>query len=70
MDPPTTLSYLLGLPSPPFKDRISWRIFPIPPAPAVFDPPVIDVRSMGQEHIGNGAPVLVEAVSQGRDILP
>jgi hypothetical protein len=31
---------------------------------------VIDVRAVGQEHIGKGAPVLVEAVSLERDYFP
>ena len=46
----------------PFQHRIYWRIFPIPPAPALFDQHVIDVGAIGQEDIRKGASVLVEAV--------
>jgi len=35
---------------------------PIPPAPAIFDQRVIDLRVIGQEHLSKGAHVLVEAV--------
>jgi len=31
---------------------------------------VIDVGAIGQEHIGKGAPIFVEAVSQERDFFP
>ena len=41
----------------------------MPPAPAVFDQLVIDVRSILQEYIGKGAPVLVEAVGLEGDFL-
>ena len=34
------------------QHRIPWCIFPIPPAPAVFDQCVIDVGAIGQEYIG------------------
>ena len=54
----------------PFKHRIPRRILPIPPAPAVFDQRVIDVGAIRQEHIGKGAPVLVEAVRLERDFFP
>ena len=53
----------------PLKDRVSRRILPIPPAPAVLDERVVDVGAIGQEHISKGASVLVEAVSQERDIV-
>jgi len=39
------------------------------PAPAVLDQRVIDVGAIRQEHIGKGAPVLVQAVSLKRDFL-
>lgn len=54
----------------PFQHRIPWRILPVPPAPAVFDQRVIDVGPIGQEHIGNGALVLVFAVRLKRDLFP
>ena len=47
--------------------RITWRILPIPPAPALFDQGVVDVRAIGQKQIGNGAPVLVLAECLKRD---
>jgi hypothetical protein len=42
----------------------------MPPTPAVFDQGVIDVGAIGQEHIGKGALVLVEAVRLERDFFP
>ena len=54
----------------PFKHRITRRILPIPPAPAVFDQRVIDVGPIGQDHIANGALVLVVTVSLDGDFLP
>jgi len=61
-DRPTSLSCSLALPSPTLPAPYHWRIFPIPPAPALFDQHVIDVLSVGQEDIRKGASVLVEAV--------
>ena len=52
----------LGLQLQPHELLIGWRILPIPPAPGVLDLCVIDVRAIGQKHIGNGALVFVEAV--------
>ena len=52
------------------KLGIPWRILPVPPAPAIFHQFMVDVGAIRQEHIGNGAPVLVEAVSLKRDFLP
>jgi hypothetical protein len=46
----------------PFKDRISRRIFTIPPTPALLYEFMIDVRSIQQEHVSKGAPVLILAV--------
>jgi hypothetical protein len=42
---------------------------PIPPAPAVFDQCVIGVGAIGQDHILNGALLLVVAVSLERDFF-
>ena len=61
-DRPISLSCSLALPSPTFQHRIHWRIFPIPPAPALFDQHVIDVGAVGQEDLRKGASVLVVAV--------
>jgi hypothetical protein len=33
---PTSLSWRLVRPSPTFENRVTWRLLPIPPAPAVF----------------------------------
>ena len=44
-------------------------ILPIPPAPAIFDEFVIDVGTIGQEHIGKGAPVLVLPVGLEHDFF-
>jgi hypothetical protein len=70
---PQPLPARSGIPLQPFEHRISRRILPIPPAPAVFDLHVIDVGSIRQEDITKGAPVLVEAVrrrSRGSLTLP
>jgi len=40
---PSLSCFLLQL----FQHRISWRILPIPPAPALFDEFVVDVRAIG-----------------------
>jgi hypothetical protein len=42
---------------------ILWTIpiFPIPPAPAIFDQRVIGVGSIGQNHLADRAPKLVLA---------
>jgi hypothetical protein len=53
-----------------FEYGIPRRIFPIPPAPAVFDERVIDVGPIGQEHIGEGAPVPVETVGLDGIVFP
>jgi hypothetical protein len=45
----------------PCEFCIPWRVFPIPPAPAVFDQRVIDVGALVQDHIPNDARVLVVA---------
>src|SRR5512141_514245 len=42
-----------------FQHRIPRHIFPIPPAPALFDQGVIDVDASRQKYIGKGTPVLV-----------
>jgi hypothetical protein len=47
----------------PFENDIPWRILPIPPAPAVLDQLLIEAHPIGQNHILDGALVLVEAVS-------
>jgi hypothetical protein len=57
-DHPTILSWPLVLSS------LARRIFPIPPAPALFDQQVIDVGAIRQEHIPKGAPVLVVAADK------
>ena len=53
-----------------FKLRISWRISPIPPAPALLDEFLIEIHAIGQEHISQGALVLVMAVGLDRHVLP
>jgi hypothetical protein len=45
-----------------FENSITLRILPISPAPALFDQRVIDVGAIRQKYVGNGAPMLVEAV--------
>jgi hypothetical protein len=40
-----------------FQHRISRRILPIPPAPAMLDEFLIQVHAIGQEHVSNGASV-------------
>ena len=60
-DQSTSLSSPLALLFLPFQYRIPWRILSIPPAPALLDQGVIDVRVIRQEHIGKGAPVLILA---------
>jgi hypothetical protein len=42
----------------------------MPPAPAVFDQRVIDVGAIGQDHVSNGALVLVEAIGLKCDFFP
>jgi hypothetical protein len=54
----------------PFQHPITWRILPIPPTPALFGVFLIDVGIIGQDHIPNGARVLVLAVGLDRDFLP
>ena len=54
----------------PFQHRILWRVLPIPPAPALLDEFLIDVRAIRQEHIGKRALVLVVAVRLERDFFP
>ena len=49
--------------------KVPPRILPIPPAPAVFDQRVVDVRSVRQEHVSKSSPVLVETVSLERDFF-
>jgi hypothetical protein len=41
----------------------------MPPAPTVFDQGVIVVGAIGDQHVGNGTPALVEAVSLERNLL-
>ena len=41
----------------------------VPSAPAIFDKLVIEVGAIRQEHIGKGAPILVETVSLERDLF-
>ncbi len=53
-----------------FEHSIAWCIFSVPPAPAVFDQHVIDLGTIGQEHVSKGALVLVEAVLLDRDFFP
>jgi hypothetical protein len=48
---------------------VSRDIPPIPPVPAVFNQRVVDVRSVQQEHVSKGAPVLVETVRLERVFL-
>jgi hypothetical protein len=49
--------------SSPYQHRIQWRrILPISPAPALTDKFLVEVYPIGQDHIPNGAPVLVEVV--------
>ena len=45
-------------------------VFPIPPAPAVFDQRVIDVGPIGQTHIGKGVSRPVAAVRLEEDFFP
>ena len=54
----------------PFKYGIPWRVLPIPPAPAVFDECVVDVRAIAQEHVSQRAPELVLAVGLEDNISP
>ena len=46
------------------------RVFPIPPAPALFDQVMIDVRSIRQDHISKDALVPVLAAGLNGDFLP
>jgi hypothetical protein len=62
-DQPTGLSVLLGRLAHP-SSPVSPGAYPIPPAPAVFDQRVVDIRAIGQEHIGNGVRVLVVAAAK------
>jgi hypothetical protein len=41
---------------------VAGRIFSVPPAPALLDEFLIEVRAIGQNHIAKDALVLVEAV--------
>ena len=50
-DQPTSPSWPLVRPSQPFKHRISWRIFPIPPTPTGSDQHVIEVGAIQQGNI-------------------
>ena len=54
----------------PFKHRISRRILPIPPAPALLDEFLIEVHPIGQDHIPKDAFVLVVAVGLDGDFFP
>ena len=67
-DRPTSFSWSLGRPALALRASISWRILSIPPA--LFDQHVIDVGAIRQEHIGNGASVLVLTEYLERDFLP
>jgi len=67
---PTSISSSLALPSLALPARITGRILPIPPAPAVFDQRVIDVRTIFQDHISNSSVILVLAECLERDFLP
>ena len=49
----------------PFQHRIPWRIFPIPPTPAIFDQLMVDVGAIRQEHIGKGAAAMRREMDQG-----
>ena len=49
--------------------KILLRILPIPPAPAILNEYVVDVRSVPQEHVSKGASVLVKTVSMERDFF-
>jgi len=53
----------------PFQHRVSWRIFFIPPAPALLDEFLIEIHPIGQDHVSKGALVLVVAVSLDRNFL-
>ena len=44
-------------------------MLPTPTVPAVLDQRVDDLSAIGQEHIGNGALILVEAVCLEGDCL-
>jgi hypothetical protein len=54
----------------PFEHRISRRILPLPPAPALSDEFLIEIHPIGQEYIGNRALILVVAISLERDFFP
>ena len=40
----------------PFQYRIAWRILPIPPTPAPLDEFLIEIHSIGQDHLPKRAP--------------
>ena len=50
--------------------RFCRRILLIPPAPAVFDQRVIDVRAVGEQHISKRTSVLALAVCLEPDLFP
>ena len=54
----------------PFQHRISWRILPILPAPTLLDEFLIQVHAIGQDHLANGALILVVAVRLNGDFFP
>jgi hypothetical protein len=51
------------------KFGISWSILSVPSVPTLLDEFLIDVRSIRQEHISEGVPLLVFAVSLNGDLL-
>ncbi|MEO7860301.1 MAG: hypothetical protein ABIU05_07615 [Nitrospirales bacterium] len=53
----------------PFKDCIYRSLLPIPPAPALIDQLMIDVHTIGQDHIGQCSLVFVLVVSLEDDIF-
>ena len=68
VDPQTPLRFSCFLLQ-PLKDRIPWRVLPIPPAPALLDQFLIDVRSIGQDYVSKDAFVPVEAARLDADFL-
>lgn len=53
----------------PFQHPISRRILLIPPAPAIFNEYVIDIRSIHQEYVSKDAPVPIMSVGLDRHFL-
>ena len=51
------------------EQRISWRILPIPPAPALLDEFLIEIHAIGQDHLPNGGRVRVHAVGLDGDFF-